>query len=61
MMCFGLIIMFCQPPAPPPGVDTYCKNFKPILWSAADTRKTKEDIDTENRKWKRLCAAAPKK
>lgn len=64
MMCFGLIIMFCQPPAAPPAppaVDTYCQNFKPIRWSSDDTRKTKEGIDTENRKWKRLCATAPKK
>lgn len=60
MMCFGLLIMFCQPPAAPPVVDTYCQNFKPIRWSPADTRKTKEDVDTENRKWKRLCST-PKK
>jgi hypothetical protein len=58
MICFGLFIMFCQPQAAPPVVDTYCKNMRPIYWSAADTRATKEQIDTENRKYKRLC---PKK
>jgi hypothetical protein len=55
MMCFGLLIMFCQPPAPPPVVDDYCETYKPIYWAAADTRKTKEQVDTENRKFKKLC------
>lgn len=62
MMCFGLLIMFCEPardPAPPPP-STYCQIAKPIYWDPADTRKTKEQIDTENRKWKRLCSP-PKK
>lgn len=55
MMCFGLLIMFCQPQAAPPQSDSYCQIAKPIYWSAADTRRTKEQIDTENRKFKKLC------
>lgn len=60
MMCFGLLIMFCQPQAAPPVADTYCQIAKPIYWDAADTRKTKEQIDTENRKWKKLCKPVTK-
>ena len=55
MMCFGLIIMFCQPQSAPPVADTYCEIAKPIYWSAGDTRATKEQVDRENRKFKRLC------
>lgn len=55
MMCFGLIIMFCQPQAAPPVADTYCDIAKPIYWSPADTRATKEQVDRENRKYKKLC------
>jgi|1186.fasta_scaffold255545_2 hypothetical protein len=55
MICFGLLVMFCQPQAPLPVPDTYCQIARPIYWSAADTRETKEQIDTENRKWKRFC------
>lgn len=60
MICFGILIMVCEltakPPPPPP--DTYCQIARPIYWSAADTRKTKEQIDTENRKYKKLCSKA---
>jgi hypothetical protein len=58
MLCFGLLIMFCEPqkpPAPPPA-STYCQiKTKPVFFSPKDTRETKEQIDTENRVWKRLC------
>ncbi len=57
MICFGLLIMFCQPSAAPPPVDAYCEIAKPVYWDAADTRKTKEQVDRENRKFKRLCMA----
>lgn len=57
MMCFGLIIMFCDLPSAPPVSDTYCQIAKPIYWSAPDTRATKEQVDRENRKYKRLCKA----
>ena len=59
MICFGLLIMICQPQESPPPVDTYCEIAKPIYWSAGDTRKTKEQVDRENRKYKRFCAAKP--
>ena len=55
MICFGFLIMFCQPHAAPPVADDYCQIARPISSSVADTRETKEHIDTENRKWKRFC------
>jgi hypothetical protein len=54
-LCIGMGIMFCQPPADPPPVDSYCQISKPIYWDSADTRKTKEQVDTHNRVWKKLC------
>lgn len=55
MLCFGLIVMVCQLQQQP-ATDTFCQTYMPVYWSAADTRKTKEQVDTNNRKWKRLCA-----
>jgi len=49
-----------QAPEPVLAVAPYCDVYKPILWSANDTRKTKEQVDTENRIWKRLCDKADK-
>lgn len=57
MICFGILVMYCQLQAAPVPTDTFCQNYKPVYWSATDTRKTKEQVDTNNRKWKRLCAA----
>ena len=54
-MCFGLLIMFCEPTQAAPPVDTYCSVARPIRWSAKDTRLTKEQVDTHNRQWKVLC------
>lgn len=57
MLCFGILVMVCQlqqQPVP----DTFCQIYDPVYWSASDTRKTKEQIDTNNRKWKRLCKPA---
>jgi hypothetical protein len=34
---------------------TYCEIAKPITWSPADTRVTKEQVDIHNRLWIRLC------
>lgn len=34
---------------------TFCQVARPILWSAADTRRTKEQADAHNRKGKALC------
>lgn len=33
----------------------FCDIYRPVLWSPADTRKTKEQADVMNRQWKRLC------
>lgn len=62
--CFGLLfIMFCEPSGPkaPPPADTYCQIAKPIYFGSADTRKTKEQVDTHNRQWKALCAPKGRK
>lgn len=55
MICFGLIMMFCELQQAPPVADTYCDIAKPIYWSPGDTRATKEQVDRENRKFKKLC------
>ena len=58
MTCTGIAFIFvhltCTQPAAPPA-STYCQLSKPIYWSAADTRKTKEQADVHNRVWKKLC------
>lgn len=62
MICFGILVMVCEltaAPAPPPA-STYCQIARPIYWNENDTRQTKEAVDTENRKWKRLCKPATK-
>lgn len=38
------------------GGATFCSIAKPISWSPKDTRLTKEQVDTHNRKWKALCS-----
>jgi len=56
MWCIGLLITYCHvaQPAPSSGA-AFCQVYRPTYWSASDTRKTKEQIDTLNRQWKRLC------
>ena len=52
--CFGfLIFMHCTIP-PSASVDqaTFCQTAKPIFWAAADTRRTKEQVDEHNAKVK---------
>lgn len=39
------------------GSAPYCQVAKPIYWSKDDTRGTKEQADTHNRVWKKLCGA----
>jgi hypothetical protein len=60
-ICFGIFIMVCQPrhhqEAPAP-ISTYCQIAKPMYFSKDDTRKSKEQMDTHNRVWKKLCAPA---
>jgi hypothetical protein len=56
VVCFGILLMFCQPQEPPKApVSTYCQNTKYIYWSPSDTRKTKEQVDLHNRNRKAVC------
>jgi hypothetical protein len=48
------VSMTCTAP-PQPVLDTFCQNYKPVYWATADTRKTKEQNDINNRRWKKLC------
>jgi len=57
--CKGVALVFvymtCSAPPAPPPTDTFCTNYAPVYWHSKDTRKTKEQTDINNRKWKRLC------
>lgn len=58
--CQGVIILFfgqltCTLPPAPATPDTFCTRYVPIQWSSADTRKTKEQVDRMNRRWKATC------
>jgi hypothetical protein len=56
MLCFGLIVMFCQQPiAPATAGALFCDAAKPIYWSAKDTRQTKEQADAHNARGKARC------
>jgi hypothetical protein len=62
MICFGILVMVCElngAPAPPPA-STYCQIARPIYFSKDDTRQSKEQMDTHNRVWKKLCRPAAK-
>ena len=58
MTCTGfallVVSMTCKPVATPP-TDTFCQIYRPVYWSAKDTRQTKEGNDINNRKYKALC------
>lgn len=57
LTCVGFLFAFtCTPAAASPAAAPYCDIARPVLWSAQDTRATKEQADRENRKWKRLCS-----
>lgn len=54
----AICLLFCviEPkPATVAPVSDYCQIAKPIFWHKDDTRKTKEQADLHNRKWKVLC------
>lgn len=54
--CFGILAMYCQAVHTPATQGaTFCQIAAPIYWSVGDSRKTKEQVDSHNRKWKRLC------
>lgn len=60
MTCFGFLFVFsCAVPQSTP-VSDYCMIARPIYWHAADTRPTKEQVDSHNRVWKSLCKQGKK-
>lgn len=58
--CVGIAFIFLEMTCTPVGLaedpNGYCNLARPIYWSAKDSRGTKEQVDRENAKWKRLCA-----
>jgi hypothetical protein len=57
MFCYGLLVMFwCEAAQQQIPVDSFCQLYEPVRWAAADTRKTKEQADAMNAKWKAICA-----
>jgi hypothetical protein len=63
LICFGIFVMICQPrePAPAPApASSYCDIAKTMSWSAQDTRASKEQMDANNRVYKRLCMQSSK-
>ncbi len=60
IVCLGILITVCYPVQDPTmsAADgaTFCQIFQPIRWSPTDTRATKEQADTMNRIWVKLCA-----
>lgn len=64
MICFGFLVIFaCQAPALPTAQSAaaFCAVARPILWSPADTRASKEAIDEHNAVGKKLCHWGSKK
>lgn len=61
MICQGFALGFAYLVCTePPALDTFCENYKPVLWSRKDTYETKAQNDTNNRKYKRLCPQGKK-
>ena len=55
---FGLIFVMLEctsAQVPATAGAKFCDIYKPITWSKADTRLTKEQVDSNNRVWKKLC------
>ena len=55
MICYGLLFVMWCAQDPLPVTDSYCVTYKPVMWSSGDTRGTKEQVDVNNRVWKKLC------
>jgi hypothetical protein len=56
MLCVGFLFVFsCAQPQAEQADLLFCDGARPMAWSARDTRATKEQVDTHNRKWKRFC------
>jgi hypothetical protein len=62
VMLFLLLLVGCAPDitAPKVSVLSFCYTYQPVYWDASDTRKTKEQVDTNNRVWKKLCSKKSK-
>jgi hypothetical protein len=56
-LCFGLGIMLCQQPAPPPQSDAarFCQVAAPLRWSRNDTPDTIRQARAHNAAGKTLC------
>lgn len=55
MLCYGLLfVLWCDAPQPVT-LDSFCQIARPVYWSPADTRATKEQVDRHNRIWKAMC------
>lgn len=59
--CKGFTFIYaeleCEQPTPPATAGAlFCQIYSPVRWSPSDTRGTKEQVDSLNRVWKRLCA-----
>jgi hypothetical protein len=58
MWCFGLLVMYCEAVAPPPAAAagaTFCQVARPHYWTAASTRRDKEQADVHNSRGRVLC------
>lgn len=61
LTCFGfLVFMKCSSTQGLADQARFCDVYSPIMLSHADTRKTKEAADIQNRTWKRLCGEGKK-
>lgn len=62
MVCFGILLMFCQdpkpPPAPPP-VARFCKVAKPFEWSRHDTARSQQQARAINAAGVKICGWKP--
>lgn len=58
---FIFVMMTCDQPLPPQTAGAkFCQVYQPVYWNKDDTRQTKEQVDSNNRVWKKLCSS-PKK
>jgi hypothetical protein len=58
MLCIGVLVMWCSAASATPPASagaTFCQVAKPHYWTAASTRRDKEQADIHNAKGKALC------
>lgn len=54
-VCYGLVfVMWCLTETAA-NTDSYCRAYRPVMWSSRDTRQTKEQVDRNNRVYKAIC------